>query len=311
MNVCAPHGMSIGSQIINGVAMDACPGGMHDCELNDVVKVAAKEALSAIQQLDETSGTTRLDFGKHAGYTYSEIATRDEQYCQWVRELSNATGRMARFQSYLTRRWEVEAPIRMVKEVDRLNIERKFKKDSLKRKRESEEHRQKMAKARADVLKERMRTSSGTQLVGLSGNIELFEEQVLKRLQLTDLLNIPSVCRSMRDTTHGRGEEWLKIASSAMASRSSLLVAPTQKNRHDEAVKRFFGFPINWILPTICYNSVKLCGFDNYIKLKRVMDDLQRTSYARMRNEVRLAIKDWKTKRKHFETCVCAMRKRF
>ncbi len=51
----------------------------------------------------DISGDTQLDFGKHKGHTFKEVAQHDPSYCNWVLSLKNTNHiPMLRFKTYLT-----------------------------------------------------------------------------------------------------------------------------------------------------------------------------------------------------------------
>lgn len=275
-------------------------------QASDALRADAEAAITALKELDETTGTTLLLFGKFHHQTYAKVAAENPSYCHWARSQIFPSGGLADFKMYADRRWELETPLRQMRDIDRLNMQRVEREKELKRKAEAEEERRRQVKARKELLDERMRTSRGEQLIGLAALTDLFDI-VLGHLPLFELLNLPRVCNALRNSTsYSRGDQWMRIVAVAMAKERSR-VQQVEKGydkkvkllRHDEAVERFFHIPVAWNVGAITFSGGELHGFDQHLQLKKLMAS-QCDYYLKTRNEVRLAIQDLKTKRRQF-----------
>lgn len=259
-----------------------------------------EKLLLQLSELDNSEiGEMRIGFGKFFGTSYSTVAICNPGYARWALSLTAPEHPdMLEFQSFLRQRTEI---------TDQLERLDKQHKDKLKQLLHEQHVRD--VRHREEVLKERMRTSRGDQLLSLTDDIGLFQQGVLVHLPLKSLLAIPSVCVTLRDAVAATGE-WKKIVATAMARLRETLVPPpalgpqgmrlssTRREDHDRMVRSFFGIKCRWWTTNpICFNSSgRLVGFEEHNHMGRVARQNQEL-YLNLRNEVRLAIKDWTAKR--------------
>jgi hypothetical protein len=269
---------------------------MHSTEFN-----AYKDALQA---LDESEGATLLDFGRYENeLTYAQAAKSDPNWANWAETEPDARKKLKPFQDFLLRRRELVRPLGVFTKKEEQDLE--------KQRREAAEQAETIRKAAVErvneerrvTLVERKRTSRGSQLIGLSDDINLFHLCILERLSLRDLLRIPCVCRMLQIGTSGCSD-WPALVISAMVKRRAALNPQNgHQARHDSAVCRFFCIPLGWKMRSITQgaNGAPL-GVEDYRRLSHLAKLTGVGSYAMMRNEVRLSIQYWKKKRALFKT---------
>lgn len=204
-------------------------------------------------------------------------------------------GPLENFRWYLDRRWALGAPLIQLRLQDRLEMQRAERDQRLLREREAVDRHRREAQEREDLLRERKRTARGEQLVWLSTISDVFDSLVLGHLALADVLKLPRVCVALRDSTSARGERWMRVVAQAMARRAGRLTAAAALARHDLAAKRFFRLAPAWKLPNVRLVGGRLGGVDEHLRLWKVMGS-ERETHAKLRNEVRLALQDWRKK---------------
>lgn len=257
-------------------------------------RAEARAAAAAIEELDADMGDALIPVGRHAGARYTAVVNSDMAYCGWVR-VNVIQGPLENFRRYIDRRWALGAPLRQLQLQDRQELQGAERDQRLAREREKEDMRQRKAQEREDLLRVRKSTARGEQLVWLSAISDLFDAFVLGRLPLADVLKLPRVCVALRDNTSSRGEQWMRVVAQAMARRAGRLVSAAKLAPHDLAAKRFFRLAPAWKLPSVRLFNGQLCGVDEHLRLWGVMGS-EREAHAKIRNEVRLALQDWRKK---------------
>ena len=249
------------------------------------------QAMQDIQELDETSGTTLVGFGKHRSRSYHWVLEHDEGYVDFVSSCKEPSPQLEKFQLWLRRREELFLPIKR-----RRKAERQFLQE------QALELSRRAAQKKAELLKERMRTSRGDQLIGLSCVEGLFEQYILQPLSVKDLLCLSMTCRALRQATRGMGEPWFYMVAQKVLSRKHETehAATTQQRRdfappclfldRDWDIKRFFGIPVKW----------KMRNLNNGLRLKKTMAHGGRAIYESLRKDVRSASRNWTTQKRIF-----------
>ena len=248
------------------------------------MNISKNEGETGLQELDRVAGSNVLSFGKHIGKTFKDVTFLDRGYCSWAVSLVDARGQMMKFQSYLSRRADVQ-----LQEAIRCHTA------EMQRTQAREMKARLRKKARADLLAERMRTARGDQLVGMTDDACFFELQILRRLPLQTLLRLPLVCRRLRDSTNGRGEPWFRAVNSAVcaherrevrAAKESGAEVESIRERCARATMRLFKIPSGWALAPI--NTFKK-RYDLMVVAKAHRDE-----YEGLRRAVRSSILKWK-----------------
>lgn len=139
----------------------------------------------------------------------------------------------------------------------------------------------------------------GEHLIGLALS-DTFEPLVLKRLSLRDVLKMPLVCSAMRAATSARREEWLRVVFAAAAVRDKMSLRTNltvlRRQRHNNALKRFFGIPKTWIIEPVPVPEACIPRkFEAILRLHRVMLS-DGATYESLREEARLACARWRSK---------------
>jgi hypothetical protein len=139
----------------------------------------------------------------------------------------------------------------------------------------------------------------GEHLIALALS-DTFEPLVLKRLALRDVLKMPLVCSAMRAATSARREEWLRVVFAAAVVRveRSLPTNFLRRQGHNNALKRFFGFPKTWIIQLVGKtrrDERARQSFEEHLRLHRVMLS-EGATYESLREEARLAFLGWQSK---------------
>jgi len=182
------------------------------------------------------------------------------------------------------------------------------------------EQRRKIQQAPAFTLAERKRTSRGEQLLSLTHDTGFFKDAILRLLPLETLLRLPLACKQLRDSTNGL-DEWYLLVITAIVERKDMLLRrlndyradpywlgdkrlralSERDRRHDLAVRRFFGLPLRWDVPTMYTVGSVVIG----LKENRAAAVLANgTLYANLRNEIRMAINDRKKKKRAVEKSI-------
>ena len=225
---------------------------------------------------------------KHLGRTFAFVAHNDSGYCAWtLAKCDNPfTSDMRRFKSFLWQRESLTTRLREMDEHARRQMEL-ARKDML-------------AHAEAErvaVLAERRRTARAEQLLGLTHDIDCFQASILARLPLATLLNLPRVCRALRESTSARAD-WFRVVAVAMGKRWWERPEKAKNDKHNAAVKRFFGIPSEWVMSPILYDPTNgLQGYEEHARVAKLAK-----AYSALRNEVRLAIQYWRGKYRVLES---------
>ena len=172
-----------------------------------------------------------------------------------------------------------------------------------------------------EVLRERMRTSRGDQLINMTNDVGLFQSKFLSQLPLDCLLVLPAVCTALRDATTGT-EEWPKIVATAMARiRTPLAISSgkntasraleTMKKKHDERVRKYFGVTCRWWIthPIVFASDRRLTGLDELKHLGSVAK-LRAGEYRELRDTLAQLFQMWRQQRRYSEFSLDEARKR-
>jgi hypothetical protein len=145
------------------------------------------------------------------------------------------------------------------------------------------------AQKKAELLKERMRTSRGDQLIGLSCVEGLFEQYILQPLSVKDLLCLSMTCRALRQATRGMGDPWFYMVAQKVLARKDKFAMMFSADG-DWDIKRFFGIPLKW----------NMRNLNDGLRLKKTMDHGGRAIYESLRKDVRAASRNWTTQKRVF-----------
>tara|TARA_B110000037_G_scaffold67504_1_gene81920 strand:+ start:3830 stop:4870 length:1041 start_codon:yes stop_codon:yes gene_type:complete len=242
------------------------------------------QAMQDIQELDETSGTTLVGFGKHRSRSYHWVLEHDEGYVDFVSSCKEPSPQLEKFQLWLRRREELFLPIKR-----RRKAERQFLQE------QALELSRRAAQKKAELLKERMRTSRGDQLIGLSCVEGLFEQYILQPLSVKDLLCLSMTCRALRQATRGLGDPWFYMVAEKHMRRprttqEEIQISPSYGFGPDWDIKRFFGIPLKW----------NMRNLNDGLRLKKTMAHGGRAIYESLRKDVRSASRNWTTQKRIF-----------
>ena len=236
------------------------------------------KAMQDIQELDETSGTTLVGFGKYRSRSYHWVVEQDENYVEFVSDCKEPSPPLKRFQLWLRRREELLLPIKR-----RRKAEHQFLRE------QALELSRRAAQKKAELLKERMRTSRGDQLIGLSCVEGLFEQYILQPLSVKDLLCLSMTCRALRQATRGMGDPWFYMVAQKVLARKDKFAMMFSADG-DWDIKRFFGIPLKW----------NMRNLNDGLRLKKTMDHGGRAIYESLRKDVRAASRNWTTQKRVF-----------
>lgn len=240
-------------------------------------------AMQDIQELDQTSGTTLVGFGKYRSRSYHWVIEHDEGYVDFVISCKEPSPQLEKLQLWLRRREELLVPIKR-----RRKAEHQFLQE------QALELSRRAAQKKAELLKERMRTSRGDQLVGLSCVEGLFEQYILQPLAVKDLLCLSMTCRALRQATCGMGDPWFYMVAEKYMRRprtaaEELCFVPGSSTTQLH-IKRFFGIPLKW----------NMRNLNDGLRLKKTMAHGGRAIYEGLRKDVRAASRNWTTQKRIF-----------
>ena len=257
----------------------------------------AYHALNQRYELDELQGTTVVCFGKYRGtHQFRQVVSPegDRAYCEWVRNTEESQNRdpnpqFQRFRKYLVRRHELNSIIEQVSEEKRRGVERMREEEREKHRVAAAEALQREAELREEILKERMSTSLGSQLLSLADDSLFFHSEILQYLDLNDIMNLPLVCSDLSHSTWKHGD-WLRVIALAMARRRG---GSDNVMRQDSALRAHFGIPTKWKVPCIRLFEGNLQGFAEHMHAKKIMETFGQ-SYGSIRKELGIALRSRK-----------------
>lgn len=242
------------------------------------------KAMQEIQELDKTSGATLMGFGKYSSRSYHWVVEEDERYAKYLSDCSRPSPQLETFQLWLHRREELLRPIKRRRKAERELLQE-----------QALELSRRAVQEKAELLKKRMRTSRGDQLIGLSCVEGLFEQYILQPLSVKDLLCLSTTCRALRQATRGMGDPWFYMVAEKHMRRprttqEEIQISPSYGLGPDWDIKRFFGIPRKW----------NMRNLNEGLRLKKIMTHGGRAIYESLRKDVRAASRNWTTQKRIF-----------